>query len=341
MKNDFAKKLTGFFTEYLSAERGVSPNTMRSYGAAFAAFLDFMNIKKKVDAEKLALEDVNRKNILDYLSWVQIEKGCSISTRNQRLAAIHAFCRYMQYEDVARLQQWQEVLGIKIKKTVRATMNHLSLDGVKALLGQIPRNTERGRRDLAMLSLLYETGARVQELIDLRPVDVNLSRPCYVTLFGKGSKKRIVPIQDAQVAILKEYMNENNLLESRMNQRPLFQNDRGEKLTGAGITYILKNYAAMARNSTENLIPDKISPHCLRHSKAMHLLQAGVNLVYIRDILGHVSIQTTEIYARADSKQRREALERTYASVLPVTEVKNPSWEKNPELKNWLKSLGH
>lgn len=134
-------------------------------------------------------------------------------------------------------------------------------------------------------------------------------------------------------------MEENYLLELRMNQRPLFQNGRGGKLTGAGITYILKNYATMARNATENLIPDKISPHCLRHSKAMHLLQAGVNLIYIRDILGHVSIQTTEIYARADSKQKKEALEAAYVDVLPDIEVKS-SWEKDAELKVWLKSLG-
>jgi site-specific recombinase XerD len=340
MKNNFAKFLTDFFTEYLSSERGVSPNTMRSYGAAFAAFLDFMNAKQNVDAEKLILEHVNRKNVLQYLDWIQEEKGCSISTRNQRLAAVYAFCRYMQYKDVVRLQQWQEVLGIKIKKATKATMNYLSLDGIKTLLCKIPLNTERGRRDLAMLSLLYETGARVQELIDLRPIDVSLSKPCYVTLFGKGNKKRIVPIQDAQVNILKEYMTENNLLEQRMNRRPLFQNGRGEKLTGAGITYILKNYAAMARNSTENLIPERISPHCLRHSKAMHLLHAGINLVYIRDILGHVSIQTTEIYARADSKQKREALEKTYVSILPENENKDPSWENNSELKKWLKSLG-
>jgi site-specific recombinase XerD len=228
-----------------------------------------------------------------------------------------------------------------MKKTIKGTMNYLTLDAVKALLEQIPQNIVRGRRDLAMLSLLYETGARVQELIDLRPVDVCLTKPCYVTLFGKGSKKRIVPIQDAQVAILRKYMEENYLLELRMNQRPLFQNGRGGKLTGAGITYILKNYATMARNATENFIPDKISPHCLRHSKAMHLLQAGLNLVYIRDILGHVSIQTTEVYARADSKQKREALEKTYAPILPQIKLQKLSWETDPELKKWLKSLGH
>lgn len=153
MKNNFARSLTGFFTEYLSAERGVSPNTMRSYGAAFAAFLDFMNSKKQVDAERLTLGDVSRKNVLDYLDWIQVEKGCSISTRNQRLAAIHAFCRYMQYEDVTHLQQWQEVLGVKIKKTAKTTMSYLSLEGIRALLSQMPQNTGRGRRDLAMISV--------------------------------------------------------------------------------------------------------------------------------------------------------------------------------------------
>ena len=339
-KNDFAKCLRGFFTEYLSAERGVSSNTLRSYGTAFTSYLDFMRVKRKVDAEKLTLEYMSRKNVLDYLDWLQTEKSSSVSTRNQRLAAIHAFCRYMQYEDVTRLYQWQEILGVKMKKAIKGTMNYLTMDAVKELLAHIPQTTMRGRRDLAMLSLLYETGARVQELIDLRPVDVCLSKPYYVTLFGKGNKKRLVPIQGAQVSILRKYMEENHLLELRMNHRPLFQNGRGGKLTGAGITYILKNYATMVRTATENLIPEKISPHCLRHSKAMHLLQAGVNLVYIRDILGHVSIQTTEVYARADSKQKREALEKTYTSILPQEEDNKPSWESDSELKSWLKNLG-
>lgn len=337
--NDFPHYITSFFREYLSMERGVSPNTIRSYATAFTVFLDFMCLVKKINAEKLTLDHMNRGNVTDFMEWLQIEKKSSVSTRNQRLAALHAFCRYMQYEDVTRLQQWQEILSIKMKKTVKASMNYLTLDGIKALLAQIPKDSKRGRRDLAMLSLLYDTGARVQELIDLRPVDIRLTTPCTVTLFGKGRKRRIVPIQDAEVAILRSYMDENMLTEQRMNQRPLFQNDRGGKLTGAGVAHILKRYAAMARTATENLIPDAISPHCLRHSKAMHLLQAGINLVYIRDILGHVSIQTTEVYARADSKQKREALENAYVKVLPENNDKR-EWEKDPELKSWLKSLG-
>lgn len=339
MIHDFSQAVTCFFTDYLSSERGVSRHTLRSYGAAFASFLEYMQKKKSLPAEKIKLIHFNRENVLGYLDWIETS-GSGPSTRNQRMAALHSFCKFMQYKDVSNLQQWQDILSIKTKKAPRQSVNYLTLDGIKALLAQIPQTTMKGRRDLAILSVLYETGARVQELVDLRPMDLNLIAPAHITLFGKGSKKRNVPVQPAVVNILKQYLSENHLDEPRMNHRPLFQNYRGGKMTSAGITYILKEYAAMARAATEGLIPDRISPHCLRHSKAMHLLQAGINLVYIRDILGHVSIQTTEIYARADSKLKREALEKSYISVLPSITDDVPSWERESGLKEWLKGLG-
>ena len=338
--NSFARHLTAFFTEYLACERGFSPNTIRSYSHTFVSFLSYMESVCHVKPERMELKYVNRSNVNSFLDWLQDNNGIKDTTRNQRLAAIHAFCRYMQYEDVAHLEQWQQVLSIKIKKTVRHCVNYLSLEGIKLLLSQIPRDTKSGRRDLALISLLYESGARVQELIDLTPQDLHLDSPCYVTLFGKGRKKRIVPIQSPQVAIVRSYLEENRLDIPAANCRPLFQNNRGGKLTGAGIKFILGRYVANARSVNSELIPEKITPHCLRHSKAMHLLQAGVNLIYIRDILGHVSIQTTEVYARADSKQKRDALEAAYADVLPPMTEEKTSWEKDSELKSWLKSLG-
>lgn len=214
------------------------------------------------------------------------------------------------------------------------------MDGIKLLLAQIPTNTREGRRDLAMIALLYDSGARVQELIDLTPLDIHLVKPYYATLFGKGKKKRLVPLQEQQIALLKDYMEEQNLLKPSRNHRSLFTNNRGGKLSNAGITFILMRYVKSAHAVNPDLIPERISPHCLRHSKAMHLLQAGVNLVYIRDILGHVSIQTTEVYARADSKQKREALESAYIDVIPPIEGTIRSWEKDSKLKSWLKSLG-
>jgi len=336
---DFAKYLTKFFTEYLVGERGASSHTIRSYSDTFTLVLTYMDKVRHIAADRLTLTHFYRETVLDFLDWLQKERECTNSTRNQRLAALHSFFKYMQYEDARRLEQWQNILSIKVKKQERrSSINYLTIEGIKFLLEQIPGNTKEGRRNLALLALLYDSGARVHEIIDLAPSSLNLNKPCYVTLLGKGNKKRIVPLQNEQVKLLESYIKENHLDNPAYNQRPLFANNRCEKLTSSGVTYILNLYANNARILKPDLIPGKISPHTLRHSKAMHLLQSGVNLVYIRDILGHVSIQTTEIYARADSKQKREALEAAYTSIIPVR-VNEGIWEKDSKLKEWLKNL--
>lgn len=164
-------------------------------------------------------------------------------------------------------------------------------------------HTWMGRRHLAILSLMYDTGARVQEIADLTVDCVRIDyEPYTIRLFGKGRKSRIVPLVREQTDILRSYMEENRLNYSSKSASPLFFNSRHEKMTREGISYILATYADMARKISLELIPERLSCHSIRHSRAMHLLQGGVNLVYIRDILGHVSIQTTDIYARADSK---------------------------------------
>ncbi|MDB5154719.1 MAG: integrase [Mucilaginibacter sp.] len=334
---DFAKYLTRFFTEYLVGERGASTNTIRSYSNTFTNLLVFMDEQVNIRADALLLDHFNRNIILRFLDWLQTNKNCANATRNQRLAALHSFFRYMQYEDVKRMGLWQEILSIKVKRQEKRSVNYLTVDAIKFLLEQIPTNNRIGRRNLALIALMYDSGARVQEMIDLSPFSLRLDKPSHITLHGKGNKKRIVPLQDEQVKLLQAYMKENSLDVAAYNQRPMFANNRGGRLTNAGITYILNTYADMARKLKPELIP-RISPHTLRHSKAMHLLQAGVNLVYIRDMLGHVSIQTTEIYARADSKQKRDALESAYIDIIPNAGSLG-SWEKDPRLKVWLKNL--
>lgn len=244
---DFAKHLTAFFTEYLIGERGVSPNTIRSYSESFSLLLNFLDEQANIKADNLRLEHITRKTVLNFLDWLQDTKKSSNATRNQRLAALRSFCTYMQYEDVKRLEQWQEILSIKVKTHEKRSVNYLSIDGIRLLLAQIPINTKKGRRDLALISLLYDSGARVQELIDLTPASLKLEKPCHVTLFGKGRKKRIVPLQDEQVNLLRSYMEENRLDLSGFNQRPLFFNSCGRKLTNSGISYILNNYINHAR----------------------------------------------------------------------------------------------
>jgi site-specific recombinase XerD len=336
---DFAKYLTKFFTEYLVGERGASTHTIRSYSDTFTLVLTYMDKVRHIAADRLTLSHFYRETVLDFLDWLQKERKCANTTRNQRLAALHSFFKYLQYEDVKHLEQWQNILSIKVKRSdQRSFVNYLNVEGIKFLLEQIPVNTKEGRRNLALLALLYDSGARVHEIIDLSPSSLNLNKPCYVTILGKGNKKRIVPLQNEQVKLLVSYMNENHLDQPAYNQRPLFANNRGEKLTNSGVAYILDLYANNARILKPELIPEKISPHTLRHSKAMHLLQSGVNLVYIRDILGHVSIQTTEVYARADSKQKREALETAYISIIPF-QSKEGTWERDSKLKIWLKNF--
>lgn len=336
---DFAKHLSRFLSEYLPYERNLSPNTIASYRDTFVQFISYMKIVQKIKVERLTLDIITRQRVLDFLSWVQKERNCGIATRNHRLAAIHSFISYLQYEEIHHLSEWQRILSIKAMKDEKKSINYLTTDGIKLLLDQPDITTRNGRRNLALLALMYDTGARVQELIDLTPESLKVeSKPYTIRLFGKGSKSRIVPLMEEQIVILKRYMEENHLFENFRLKHPLFFNSRNEKLTRAGVTYILKSCAEMARQVNPVLVPSVISCHSLRHSKAMHLLQSGVNLVYIRDILGHVSTQTTDIYARADSMQKRKALEKAYTDLIPE-KAKKCEWEKNLDLLDWLKAL--
>lgn len=277
------------------------------------------------------------KNIVaEYLDWMEEVRRCSTATRNVRLAAIHSFFKYLQYENPDNLMEWQKVLSIPVKKTKKKTINYLTLDGIKLLLNMPNIETMAGRRDLTLITLMYETGARVQEIIDLTPSMIRLDKPYTIKLIGKGNKARIVPLMEPTVQILNRYMEEQDLLKDSSNLYPLFFNKRKEKLTRAGVNYILTKYKNLAREENKKLIPEVFTCHCLRHSKAMHLLQAGVNLVYIRDILGHNSVQVTEIYAKTDSKQKREAIEKAYTDVSPSEE---PEWQENENLLAWLNSF--
>lgn len=335
---DFAKHLENFFIKYLIGECNSSKHTIRAYRDAFTLLLIFMKDEKNINADNLQLKHLNRNVILDFLQWLEYKHKNEISTRNQRYAAIRSFCKYLQYEEPMRISEWQNIRSIKLKKNISGSFSYLSIDAIKLLLDQVPLNSSGSRRDLALLALLYDSGARVQEIADLTPDSIRFDNPNTIRLVGKGNKQRIVPLQKEQTDLLKNYIQDFGLNKFGKEKSPLFSNRIGEKLTTAGITYVLKKYAVAARLQNADLIPSKISPHTIRHSKAMHLLQGGVNLVYIRDFLGHKSIQTTEIYARADSKQKREALESVYVNVLPESNTER-SWEKNPKLKDFLKSL--
>ena len=337
MEYNFSYYLSAFLAKHLPGIVGASSNTVSSYRDTFVLFLRYMKAEKDTPAERIKLKSLDSKCFTEFLDWLETERNCTVTTRNVRLAAIHSFFRYLQYESPEHMDLCQKVLSIPFKKTEPRVLNYFSLDGIKLLLSMPDTSTKSGRRDLALLSLMYDTGARVQEIADLTPQCVRFEKPATIRLHGKGNKTRIVPMMEVQVSLLKRYMTEQNLLRSEEQPHPLFRNKCGEKLTRAGISYILDKYVSMARTIAPELIPDNISCHCLRHSKAMHLLQAGVNLVYIRDFWGHFSVQTTEVYAKADSRQKRQALEKAYVDVTPNAD---PVWQENNDLLEWLISLG-
>lgn len=333
---DFAYSLTSYLSKYLPGEVGASSNTIQSYRDTFSILIKYCASEKKIAAERLTLQHLDMKLIGSFLNWLEVERKCSVSTRNQRLAAVHAFFKYLQLEQPHSLHQYQQILAIPKKKSQKKSINYLALDAIQNLLDMPDRNTKGGRRDLVLLSLIYDSGARVQEIADVRVADVRLQSPATVKLTGKGNRSRIVPLMEPMAKMIRQYLKENNLCLPHCNEYPLFRNRGGSKLTRSGIAYILKKYLTEAKKLFPECFPDKISPHILRHSKAMHLLQSGVNLVYIRDLLGHVSVQTTEIYARADSSMKRKALEKAYTDVVSEN---LPEWQQNADLLEWLQNL--
>jgi site-specific recombinase XerD len=335
---DFSKYITDFFMKYLTHERGSSKNTISSYKDTFILLFTFMENEKHIKLNKLMLSDITQEVVIEFLNWLEECRKCSISTRNQRLAVIRSFFSYVQYINPELIHECHRIMSIKQKKTSKKVINYLTTDGIKLLLKQPDIATQKGRRDLAILSLMYDTGARVQEIIDLKANVCRLTKPYTLLITGKGKKDRIVPLMEDDVNILKNYMAENKLIESHAGEHLLFYNSRGQKFTRAGITNIFLKYVELAREISPELIPKKLSCHSLRHSKAMHLLQAGVNLVYIRDILGHVSVQTTEIYAKADVKLKKEALEKAYVNIKPLETT--AIWMEDQDLKKWLIDLG-
>lgn len=334
---DFAYSLSSYLSKYLPGEVGSSSNTIKSYRDTFSILLKYCAREKGIPPEKLTLFQMDKALVEDFLLWIETERKCSISTRNQRLAAIHAFYKYLQMERPKALFQYQQILAIPMKTAPKKTIDYLTLDAIKALLDSPDKTTKNGRRNLVLLSLTYESGARVQEIADVRVADIRLQHPATIKLTGKGNKTRIVPLMAPVAKLIQQYLHDNNLNSSKYHEYPLFCNNMGNKLSRSGISYILKKYFKKIVVIFPEYSMMSISPHVIRHSKAMHLLQAGVNLVYIRDLLGHVSIQTTEIYARTGSRMKREALEKAYPDVVSD---ELPEWQQNTELLDWLKNLG-
>lgn len=329
---DLAMRLSDFLGNYLPAQQNASPNTVKAYRDAFVLLLRYCRDERGISTEQLRIEQIDPQLVTDFLENLEKERDCAKATINQRLAAIHAFFRYLQTEEPEKMMHCQRVLCIPIRRNRPSPVNYLSTEDLTSVLNGPSLDCLEGRRDAVLLSVLYDSAARAQELVDLTVQDVRLEAPAQVRITGKGRKTRAVPLMETTARILKEYLREQGLDRPERCREPLFQNRWGRGLTRWGIRYILAKYVKMA----DLAHPRRISPHVLRHTKAMHLLQSGNGAIVIRDFLGHADIKSTETYAKADLAMKENALKKAAAK---SPDIKLASWKQNKELLDWLKSL--
>lgn len=335
LPNSLARALRGFFADHLSRVRGASPHTVHSYRDAFMLLLRFLAARRGRPVVGLDFKDLAPDDILAFLDYLETGRGNGAATRNARLAAVHAFARYAAASHPEHLELCQRLLAVPFKRARLRIMEYLESDEIRAILDAPNRATPDGRRDYALLLALFNTGARVQEIIDLRPCDLQLVRPLQVRLLGKGRKERICPLWPQTAEILKALLCEQRV-DPDSNQ-PLFLNRRGDPLTRFGVRYLIQKHAFRARSTATTLSGKRVHPHTMRHTTAVHLLQAGVDLVTISHWLGHASVETTNRYAAVDLEMKRAALAK--ADPLGPIDVSLTVWRKDASILDWLEML--
>jgi integrase/recombinase XerD len=305
-KSTLANLLESFFRKHLVAQRGVSAATTGSYRDALRLFLIFASNQMHKHPDQLRIEELDRDMVLAFLDHLEHERGNTIRSRNCRLAAIHSFFRYAASLDPAVMNLANMVLGIQGKRTTRQILGFIRQPDLEAILAAPDRSKPQGRRYYALLLFLARTGARVTEAISTNVGDYIFNWPSQVLLHGKGDKQRIVPLTKDTASIMQELVSERQVISKP--EAPVFVNARGQRLSRYGVIYILRRAVYKTIQSRPIADASSISPHTLRHSLAMGLLQAGVDLTTIQAWLGHASPNTTHQYIEADLEMKRQAL---------------------------------
>jgi site-specific recombinase XerD len=301
---DIPSLLKRFLLDHLQRNRSVSPNTLRTYADTFRMLLQYLQQKKHVRPERIALSDLSSKNILAFLDHLESERKNKITTRNTRLAIIHSFVKYLLVIDPTLAGDLHGVLAIPMKKSKKPALDFLTDEEMDVLLEIPDKQTWIGRRDLVLLTVMYNTGARVSETVGMRVADVTLGTGGTIRLFGKGRKERTLPLWKNTVKLLKDWIRENGYTEDM----PLFQSNRRTAMTRSSVEKRLALVVSAATKRMPSLKKRTISPHTLRHSTAMYFLNSGVDITVISMWLGHESLQTTHIYISSDMKLKEKAL---------------------------------
>jgi len=326
------KHITFFFRDYLLCQRGASPHTVHSYRDTVKLLLRFVARRTGRSICDLVLDDFDADAVLAFLDHLESERHCGAGTRNLRLAAVRSFFRIVAANEPAAFERCQRILAIPKKRTLNKPIDYLERDEIEAILAAIERSSYAGRRDYALIAVVYNCGSRIQETLNLNACDVSLARPAHVRFLGKGKKERVCPLWAETVTVLREFLAERGL--GPTSNAAIFVSARGRRLSRSGAAYILAKHVGGAVERVPSLGSKRIHPHSIRHTTAMHMLRSGVDRNAIADFLGHAHSSTTERYAHADIEMKRKALE----ACAPIPETATPRW-RTPELMEFLEHL--
>jgi site-specific recombinase XerD len=303
----FSELLQAYFTQRLMNECNASPHTIANYRDTFRLLIGFAHRHLKKPPTALVMQDLDASFVCRFLDHLEKDRGVSARSRNVRLAAIHSFFHYVALQEPALGALAQRILAIKSKRHIKRSIDFLTRKEAEALLVAPNQQTWSGRRDHALLLLALQTGLRLSEIIGLRCQDIVLDTGAHVRCIGKGRKSRCVPLRKETVAILRAWLRERNAQPGEA----LFPNVRGKSLSRDGVQYLLAKHLALARPQCPSLKNKRVTPHVLRHSTAMELLQSGVDRSVISLWLGHERMDTTQIYLHASLELKEKALAKT------------------------------
>lgn len=325
-----APLLQGFFYDWLVRQRDLSPHTIRSYRDTWKLFLRYAAERHGRPVTKLSLEDLSADQVLGFLDHVERNRKVTVGTRNCRLAALRSFFSYVASREPLAIAQCTAILHIPLKRTATRAPIQLEPREIDHIVSAIRTDTALGQRDHVLINFLYNTGARIQEALDVCPRDIRFERPPCVRLFGKGRKERLCPLWPETVALLKSLLRR----QPRADDEPVFINRYGRPLGPSGVRHKLALYVAEAIKATPSLQKKRVTPHSFRHAAAVSLVSAGTDVTVIRSWLGHANLDTTNLYAQANLAAKREALERLHP---PPSRA--PRWKRERGILEWLENL--
>ena len=330
-----ARHIQSFFDDQIINRRNFSINSVRSYRDAVKLFIEFAAKNLGKSPIKLAVVDITEPILIDFLKHLEKDRGNSIQTRNHRLIVIKCLFEYISLREPLLLGHCSKIATIPLKRgAALPEIKYLSKDEIEAIINATDRRTLLGRRDHMLLLFMYNTGARVTEVINAKISKLSLHTSCLVELLGKGNKWRTCPIWGNIANMLQEYIKEQG--SDARNNDYLFFNRSGQPISRSGIAYIIRKHAIKAAANMPSLRKRKVTPHTLRHTTAMHLLQSGVEINVIKSWLGHKSIATTNHYIEIDLEMKTQALKKCELEHSPKSIAR---WHKKPGLLDWLESL--